>query len=149
MLATPLFGTDFEKAKSRNVYLPEGKWIDYETGEKFYGPTTLEAYSFPENKIPVFIGGKGVIVSKVNQGSKNLNIEIFPIAKGGSEYTFTYIDGETKSTITNNNVGWNPDTMVIYDTTTGKKVNYEYNDTFESFDFALTPGNSYELTGGE
>ncbi|MGF1585576.1 MAG: hypothetical protein ACFCUM_09665 [Bacteroidales bacterium] len=149
MLATPLFGTDFETAVSRDVYLPEGKWIDYETGKVFYGPTTLEAYNFPENKIPVFIGGKGVVVSKVSQKSENLNAEIFPIAKDGSSYTFTYIDGETTSTITNNNYGWNPETMVINDTTTGEMVDFDYNDTSGSFKFALTPENNYELTGGE
>lgn len=149
MLATPLFGTDFETAVSRDVYLPEGKWIDYETGKVFYGPTTLEAYNFPENKIPVFIGGKGVVVSKVSQKSENLNVEIFPIAKDGSAYTFTYIDGETTSTITNNNYGWNPETMVINDTTTGEMVDFDYNDTSGSFKFALTPENNYELTGGE
>ena len=149
MLATPLFGTDFETAVSRDVYLPEGKWIDYETGKMFYGPTTLEAYSLPENKIPIFIGGKGVVVSKDSQKSGNLNVEIFPVATGGSEYTYTYIDGEEKSTITNNNDGWDPDTMVITNTTIDEMVNFEYDDTSGSFTFALTPGDNYELAGGE
>jgi alpha-glucosidase (family GH31 glycosyl hydrolase) len=97
MLATPLFGSDFETAVSRDVYLPDGEWIDYETGEKFYGPTTLQAYSLSENKIPIFIGGKGVVVSKSSQKSENLNVEIFPIAKDGSAYTYTYTDGITTS----------------------------------------------------
>ncbi len=57
MLATPLFGTDFETALSSDIYLPDGEWIDYETGEKFSGPTTLQAYSLPGNKTPIFIGG--------------------------------------------------------------------------------------------
>ena len=149
MLATPLFGTDFETTVSRNVYLPEGEWIDHETGEKFYGPTTLEAYSLPENKIPIFIGGKGVVVSKASQKSENLNVEIFPIAKAGSQYRYTYIDGETTSKITNNNNGWNPETMVITNTTTNEMVVFNYNDTSGSFKFALTTGNNYELKGGE
>ncbi len=149
MLATPLFGTDFETAVSRDVYLPEGVWIDYESGKRFYGPTTLEAYSLPENKIPIFIGGKGVVVSKANQKSENVNVEIFPIAKVGSQYTYTYIDGETTSTVINNNDGWNPETMVIANTTIVEMVNFEYDDTFGSFTFALTPGNNYELRGGE
>ena len=149
MLATPLFGNDYETAMKRDVYLPEGKWIDYETGEKFYGPTTLDAYNFPENKIPIFIGGKGVTVSKVSQETENLNIEVFPISTDGSKYTYTYVDGKTVSTITNNNGGWNPETMVIIDTTTDEIVQFRYNDSLGSFEFALTPGNNYELTRGE
>ncbi len=109
----------------------------------------LQAYSLPENKTPIFIGGKGVVVSKASQKSKNLNVEIFPIAAGGSKYTYTYIDGETTSTVTNNNAGWNPETLVINDTTKGETVIFDYNDTSGSFIFALTPGKNYELRGGE
>ena len=61
----------------------------------FYVLSTLEVYSFPENIIPIFIEGKGVVVPKVIQKSENLNIEIFRIVIDGSEYTYTYIDRET------------------------------------------------------
>src|SRR3546814_5812638 len=54
LLASPLYGNDYATATKRDVYLPEGKWIDFETGQSFEGPLTLQDYSFPPEKIPVF-----------------------------------------------------------------------------------------------
>ncbi len=33
LLATPLYGDDYATANTRDVYLPEGKWIDYDSGK--------------------------------------------------------------------------------------------------------------------
>lgn len=47
VLAAPLFGTDHTTATSRDVYLPEGRWIQYDTGEVFEGPLLLEDWESP------------------------------------------------------------------------------------------------------
>jgi alpha-glucosidase (family GH31 glycosyl hydrolase) len=35
LLATLLYGNDYETAQKRDVYLPEGTWIDYDTGQRY------------------------------------------------------------------------------------------------------------------
>lgn len=39
----------------RNIYLPEGRWINLWTGEEYQGGRTLYMFSVPEDEIPVFI----------------------------------------------------------------------------------------------
>ncbi len=148
MLATPLFGNDFETASSRDIYLPEGVWIDYESGQRFEGPTVLEDFPMPEERIPVFIGGKGVIVRKSQTESNTIEALVFPISTGYSEYTYTYIDGETRSNIVNNNTGWNPDTLVINESGNDNPVPFRHDARTGAFAFTLEPGRDYEISYG-
>ena len=64
LLATPLYGNDFETAGTRDIYLPAGIWIDYDTGKKYQGPNTLPGYPLPPGKTPLFVGGTGIVVEK-------------------------------------------------------------------------------------
>ncbi len=145
LMATPVFGRDFETAESRDVYLPEGKWIDYETGEVFHGPTTLEDYSLPKDKMPIFVGGKGVIVTGDLDGG-DLTATVYPVATEDSQYTYNHFDGEKNSTITNLNTEWDPENIQINDVSTGEEVDFAYDSDMGSFSFVLTPGNDYEIT---
>ncbi len=43
---------------SRDIYLPEGTWIDYWNGDILQGGQTLKNYSAPIEKLPVFINNK-------------------------------------------------------------------------------------------
>jgi alpha-glucosidase (family GH31 glycosyl hydrolase) len=148
MLAAPLFGNDFETAESRDVYLPEGRWIDYETGTAYQGPTTLKSFPMPRARIPVFIGGKGVIVGKATDIPSALEAEVFPVTQGLSEYTYTHVDGVTKTRITNNNTGWNQATLKIRDVTADQEVAYVFDPVRSSFRFRIAPGHDYRLSGG-
>ncbi len=148
MLAAPLFGNDFETAESRDVYLPPGRWIDYESGTVYEGPVTLEDFPMPRARIPVFIGGKGVVVGKAADLPDALDAEVFPVTEGFSEYTYTWIDGATKSRITSRNAGWDPATLHVRDLTADEDVATEFDPVRGSFRFRLTPGHDYELTGG-
>jgi alpha-D-xyloside xylohydrolase len=38
----------------RNVYLPEGDWVDFWTGEKYTGPQWLRGVQSPLDRLPVF-----------------------------------------------------------------------------------------------
>ncbi len=134
-------------ACTANIVLPPGKWIDFETGQAFTGPATLTGYSFPIGKLPVFVGGKGTVVFK-DAVSGGLRAKVYPIATGGSAYTFTDANATAKSTITNNNTGWNPASLVITDTTTGSAVAAEHETQTGAFRFTLVPGHNYVLTGG-
>lgn len=147
MLVAPLYGNDYASATSRDIYLPAGKWIDFETGQVYYGPKVLDDFSLPKDKIPAFIGGKGVVVFQNSEEAK-FYVKVYPIANNGSQYRYTYIDGNTTSTITNDNTGWNPSNMVIRDVTANTNVEFSYESKTGSFKFQLTPGHDYKLTGG-
>lgn len=147
MLAAPAYGNDYATVNSRNVYLPAGRWIDYETGVLYHGPTTLLNHTIPADKIPIFIGGKGVVVFRDFSGTK-LFAKVYPIVSGGSQYQYTYLDGSSVSKITNDNIGWNPRTIVILDTTENMPIHFAYEPSSGAFTFQLTPGHHYRLSGG-
>jgi len=96
LLIAPVTTAD---ATSRSVYLPAGKWLDYNDKTTAYiGPTTLDATA-PKDSIPRFVKAGAIIpcgnVLKANNNwTKNwkprLRIECFP-AKGIAQ-TFEYFD---------------------------------------------------------
>jgi hypothetical protein len=147
LLACPLYGSDYLTASTRNVYLPEGKWMDYENGTVYSGPVTLYNYSLPEAKIPVFVGGKGVVVTRDDVDKNKFYAEVYPIQTGGSQYQYNHTDNSV-TTVTNNNTGWNSALMVVTDTTAGTSVTFTHNSTTNSNKFQIIPGHNYTLTGG-
>jgi alpha-glucosidase (family GH31 glycosyl hydrolase) len=64
LLATPLYGNDYASAGTRDIYLPPGQWMDYDTGKLYPGDTTLTAFALPPEKTPLFVGGSGVVLEK-------------------------------------------------------------------------------------
>lgn len=50
LLVAPVFGT----ARERTVYLPEGEWIDWWTGERYDGERTVQ-YVVALDRVPLFI----------------------------------------------------------------------------------------------
>jgi alpha-glucosidase len=51
-----------EDSPIRNdIYLPAGKWVDYADGREFNGPTVLNGYEAPLDKLPVFVKAGAVI----------------------------------------------------------------------------------------
>lgn len=55
-----MYGSDIlvapvlDDVKKRDVYLPEGEWVDLNTGKVYIGRQELQAYPAPLEKIPVF-----------------------------------------------------------------------------------------------
>jgi hypothetical protein len=66
LLATPLYGNDYATVTSRDIYLPEGKWIDYDNGHVYQGGQTLKAFPLPLNKTPLFVGGDGLVIERIH-----------------------------------------------------------------------------------
>ena len=147
LMAAPQFGCDFDGVDSRDVYLPEGTWLDYNTGAVYQGPVTLEDYPHPLDQMPVFVGGKGILVGRDPENLSRMFGEVFPISPKGTSYTYTYTDGKTKSTITNNADGWASSTLEIWDTTDNVRVEFTRMEN-GAFRFDFTPGHDYALTGG-
>lgn len=76
MLATPLYGDDYATATSRDVYLPQGQWMDFDTGKIYAGKQTLKAFPLPTGKTPLFIGGSGVTLEEIND---SVRVCVYPL----------------------------------------------------------------------
>jgi hypothetical protein len=77
MLAVPLYGNDYDTSSGRDVYLPEGRWMDFDTGTIYAGEQTLKAFSLPVSKTPLFIGGSGVTLEEVGGAVRAV---VYPVA---------------------------------------------------------------------
>lgn len=85
LMAIPLYGNDYGKSNTRNVYLPAGKWIDYDNGKGYQGPVLLKDFSVPVDKTPLLVGGTGFVVEKINE---KLYGRIYPVGfKGQTNFT--------------------------------------------------------------
>ncbi len=147
LLAVPLFGDDYPTAQTRDVYLPAGSWIDFDTGETHRGPRTLKGFALPPGKTPLFIGGKGVLVLRELDG-EDLHAVVYPIAPDGSEYDFTDRDGKTRSKITRANSGWSLESVIVMDVTENKRIPHTVEKVGGGIRFPLIPGHDYRLTSG-
>jgi alpha-glucosidase (family GH31 glycosyl hydrolase) len=137
LLATPLYGEDYETSNTRNVYLPEGTWIDYESGEQYTGPQMLSGFELPLEKIPLFVGGTGVVVEKVGDG---LKARIYPVSKNAST-VFYDRDGDTASSITIENPDW--EKIVVMDETSAEQVTGKW--VQHAYEFDLKAGHDYTV----
>ena len=102
-----LFGNAFlvapfyDSLNARDVYLPKGKWYDYNDISKSYeGGRTIQV-SLPLNKYPVFVKANSIYVTgNIYQGNnkiwesnyqKDLSIHVIP-GRDGEKTLFSYVD---------------------------------------------------------
>ena len=111
------------------IYLPEGEWIDYFTGDKYEGNRIINNFDSPLWKLPVFVKN-GAIIPMVNPNNNvseiNKNLRIYEIYPFGStsftEYdddglTEEYKDGKGTTTLIESNVNnGNKVTVTIHPT---------------------------------
>ena len=145
LLATPLLHDDYRVTDKMNIYLPSGQWVDYSTGEKFSGPTTLTDYSMPLSKPPCFVGGKGILVVRELPG-ESLIAKVFPVAPSGTVYNFYGSKSAMPSRIEAKFDLWNAGEMTVWDVTTDKQVDGETNEIHGAIEFEFIPGHSYRVS---
>ncbi|MCZ4244107.1 TIM-barrel domain-containing protein [Pedobacter punctiformis] len=83
------------------IYLPEGGWIDYFTGDKYTGNSILNSFDAPLWKLPVFVKEGAIIpmsnpnnnVAEINKGIRKY--ELYPSDK--SSFTEYDDDGTTEA----------------------------------------------------
>jgi alpha-glucosidase (family GH31 glycosyl hydrolase) len=95
LLATPLYGEDYATANSRDIYLPDGQWMDFDTGELYSGRQTLKDFALPPGKTPLFVGGSGTIIEDLGSIVK---VCVYPVAQKAST-TITLPDKEKPFTV--------------------------------------------------
>jgi len=142
LMATPLYGDDYATASTRDVYLPKGTWIDYDTGEAHEGPKFLRGFALPVDKTPLFVGGAGVVIEKDGQA---LHARVYPVAKQ-STYASRDRSGEVSSKIEVKVADWKGGKVTVRDAD-GKAI--EAQSVRHAIDFVLEPGKSYMVTDGQ
>jgi alpha-glucosidase len=72
-----------EGARSREVYLPEGEWFDFWTGERLFGPRSVHVEA-PLDRVPLFVRGGAIlpmqpVVQHVDEAPTDpLVLNVFP-----------------------------------------------------------------------
>ena len=135
LMAFPLYGADYETANTRDVYLPAGTWVDYDTGRKYEGPLTFDSFEIPLEKTPLFVGGTGIVVEEIED---QLKARIYPV-NVNTETTFYGKDGETLSIIKIDNPDWN--NPKITDTT--GKSDVSFSKVRHAYQFDFVEGHNY------
>lgn len=135
LLAVPLYGDDYDSASSRDVYLPEGVWIDYDTGERYEGSRILSDFPIPVEKTPLFVGGTGIVIEQVD--GQNV-VRVYPVTDT-VETSFWGADGTTHSNIQIIRPDWADPS--VYDVTAGVIVPHEV--IRHAIQFPLSDGHDY------
>ena len=82
-----------------NIYLPQGQWVDYFTGEVYEGGRIINEFNSPLWKLPVFVK-LGAIIPKVNPHNNVSKLDssrrIYELYPHG-ESTFTEYDDDGRS----------------------------------------------------
>jgi alpha-glucosidase (family GH31 glycosyl hydrolase) len=144
LLACPLYGNDYATAETRDVYLPAGDWMDFDTGQVYAGPKLLSAFPLPPGKTPLFIGGQGVLVLR-DLKTNALRAKVYPVAPKGSEYRFTHADGVSRSHIRLDAPAWTQKGLRVVDLTLGKRVLFDWEPKLRAVVFGVEPGHDYRL----
>ncbi len=104
MLVAPVLT---ENTTAREVYFPEGKWIDMDYDYEYSGNTTANVYA-PQNRIPVFIKSGAIIpmIEKVKYVDERrwdtVIFKIYSDTKAPSSFRLYADDGDSFNHITKN-----------------------------------------------
>lgn len=119
-LVAPIYQNTKADAKGNDIrngiYLPEGEWIDYFTGEKYEGGRVINNFAAPLWKLPVFVKNGAIIpmtnpnnnVSEINKGLRIY--EMYPnkhtmtVEYDDDGITEAYKDGKGVTTFIESNV---------------------------------------------
>jgi hypothetical protein len=88
----------YDEAEERTVYLPEGQWIDYWSGQTFHGPANIRVAA-PLDVLPIFVRGGAILpqipsARRIPTGAvERLVVDVYP--HQASEYRLYEDDGPT------------------------------------------------------
>ncbi len=141
LLVAPVYcdtKADSEGNDIRNgIYLPEGRWIDYITGEAYEGGVVLNSIDVPLWKTPVFVRS-GAIIPMVNPNNNPSQIdcshrimEFFPegltsiTVYDDDGATMQYAGGNNATTKVTSDASRNGELKIIIEPTQGKFDGFE------------------------
>ena len=83
-----------------DIYLPAGAWIDYWDGREFNGPTTLNGYAAPLDKLPLFVKAGAILpmypemLHDRDKPKDPVTLDVYP--HGRTSFTLYEDDGLTR-----------------------------------------------------
>ena len=90
-----------DQAVRDGIYLPQGTWTDYWTGEQHRGPVRLHDHPAPLDRLPLFVKGGSIIpmwpegtLSWMTRDTGQLDLDVYP--DGQSTFTLYEDDGVTR-----------------------------------------------------
>ncbi len=102
VLIAPVYNSmKLNKGWKKEIYLPEGTWIDYNDGRRVVGPTTIAAYPIDLAKLPIFVKAGSILpmypqmISMGEKAPDPLTFDIYP--KGYASFVVYEDDGETRA----------------------------------------------------
>ncbi|WP_228991378.1 NPCBM/NEW2 domain-containing protein [Streptomyces sp. DH8] len=97
-LVAPVYQDATER---KDIYLPEGTWIDYWSGRTHQGPTTIDTYSAPLDTLPLFVKAgaaipmwPGIRSYRDRTADSPLAWDVYP--QGDTSFTLYEDDGVTR-----------------------------------------------------
>lgn len=139
LLAAPAYGNDYATVQSRDIYFPEGKWMDWETKEVMEGPSFVKNYPIPDEKIPLWIGGKDIVV--LREGD-NLIAFYFPLNFGGEPYAFHFPDGHSRSSFETPSQSGDK-YFLIQEGVPNKALSFD--PALQAYRFSIEPNQQYKI----
>ena len=94
LLATPLYGNDYDTASSRDVYLPAGNGWTTTRASSIAGERCCRNFSLPVGKTPLFVGGSGIVIEREGQ---QMVARVYPL--GGVAKESFLLPGAEKETV--------------------------------------------------
>ena len=136
LMAIPLYGDDYATSTTRDVYLPPGRWIEYDTGVVHEGPATLSNFAIPVTRNPLMVGGTGIVVE---ERGERLLARLYPVSVKSST-VFHHKDGRD-TTIQVDVRAWNAPVEVATDG--GQHVAAKHDGV--ALAFPIAPGAKYRV----
>lgn len=97
-LVAPVYQDTTER---KDIYLPEGTWIDYWSGRTYEGPTTIDTYGAPLDTLPLFVKAgaavpmwPGIRSYRDRTADSPLAWDVYP--QGDTSFTLYEDDGVTR-----------------------------------------------------
>lgn len=144
LLAAPLLHKNYAKTSLMNIYLPEGRWILFDTGAVFEGPQTLTDFTMPLDQAPVFVGGKGILLLR-NPKDDHLYAEVYSVSKDDQKTSFYLEGGENAIVIENRLKGNGITNAFVRDETNGKTIPYRLDVKRKAVVFMPEKNRSYTV----
>ncbi|MFJ6613065.1 NPCBM/NEW2 domain-containing protein [Streptomyces sp. NPDC091289] len=97
-LVAPVYQDSTER---KDIYLPQGTWIDYWSGRTYEGPTAIDTYSAPLDTLPLFVKAgaavpmwPGIRSYRDRTADSPLAWDVYP--QGNTSFTLYEDDGVTR-----------------------------------------------------
>jgi hypothetical protein len=91
----------YDDSPIRNdIYLPAGRWMDYWNGQEYFGPTVINGFETPLEKLPVFVKAGAIIpmypemLHDREKPKDPVTLDIYP--SGKSSFSLYEDDGVTQ-----------------------------------------------------